>query len=518
MPASMSGALRVVVPALLLVVPVAVARAQDAPLWKEAFPTKIEGYDFSPIGSVVVQFKAGLLALDAATGKHLWSRPEVTKHVPIGGTPFCVAETAAGSSIIDLETGQDRWKLSSLGLTAVKGTIPLPSRGFVLVYGEAAGSRHTLVAARYESGDVLWKQAELYTAPAFASKVHKIKYGRSLLDTDTTVVLDPTEDGLIRLDLATGKLLWRLGKTELDGEDNFDGFTAAEGRIFAVYGRKLLAVDGNEGKVVWAMKEKLRTPVVQLASTPHGLVIRGAYNVDDNGRHSWRPYLMLLDPATGTSKWTTENTDFKGRSAFVREEDRLTIALKKGLATYELPSGKVLESFTLPEFQGGEDPCCLERRKDGGWLISSSQNLRAVDAGGKPIYSLYLKAPGASFMAKLASTALQLAAGVASYAAAGPGGTYFVPGNRTLTARFKATVDAEHLTYVFTEDDNPDAKPTKFRLARIDKETGKEVARLHFTDRAPSYRLDPATGLVVVFDDGALFGMRFPAPSAGTEF
>ena len=518
MTAWMSGARRVVIAFLLLLVSLTIAKAQDPPLWKETFSTKIESYDFTSIGSMLVQFKTGLLAIDPETGKHLWSRPEVTNHVAITGTPFCLAETPAGYRIINLDSGLDRWQFSTLGLSSVKGTVHLPSRGLILAYGETTESRHMLVAARYESGDVIWKQAELYSAPAIASKVHKIKYGRPLLDTDGTVVLDPSEDGLIRLDLASGRLLWRLGKMELDGEDDFTGLMAADGGIFATYGKKLLAIDDNAGKVMWTMKSKLPTPVFQMLSTPQGVIIRGAYNVDGNGKASWHPYVALLDSTTGATKWTTDKTDFKGRSSFLLEDNSLTIALEKGVASYDLSSGKVTASFSMTEFAGGEDPCCLERRKDGGLLISSSQNLRAFDKNGKPIYSVYLKAPGASFLAKLATTALQVAVGAASYAAASPGGVYYVPGNPVLTARFKATVDAEHLTYIFTEDSDPNAKPTKFRLARVDKETGKENARLYFTDRAPSYRLDPASGLVVVFDDGTLFAMRFPKSPSGTEF
>ena len=48
-----------------------------------------------------------------------------------------------------------------------------------------------------------------------------------------------------------------------------------------------------------------------------------------------------------------------------------------------------------------------------------------------------------------------------------------------------------------------------FSLVRIDRETGKETGRLWFTDRSPSFRLDPATGVAVVFEDNAFFALRF---------
>jgi outer membrane protein assembly factor BamB len=421
-----------------------------------------------------------------------------------------VTETATGQTVIDLESGQDRWKLSSLGFSSVKGIVHLPERDLMLVFGETSESRHVMVAARYETGEVLWKQPGLYSTPVLASRAQKIKYGRRISDTENTVVLDPTDDGLTRLDLRSGQLLWRIAKTDLDGEDDFSALSAADGRIYASYDRKILAIDAETGKVLWIRKEKLPTPVFQVASTSQGLLLRGAYNLDGNGRASWHPYLALLDAATGATKWTTEKTEFQARSSFLLEDNAIVIALEKAVATYDLASGKVRNSVSMPEFTGGEDPCCLQRFEGGRLLVWSSQNLRMFDQSGKPLYSVYLKAPGASLLAKVATTALVLAVSSASYAAASPGGLYYLPTRfPTLTARYRATVDAERFTYIFTEDPEPDAKPTRFSLVRIDKETGKQTGRLWFADRSPSFRLDPATGIAVVFEDDALFAVRF---------
>jgi hypothetical protein len=74
-------------------------------------------------------------------------------------------------------------------------------------------------------------------------------------------------------------------------------------------------------------------------------------------------------------------------------------------------------------------------------------------------------------------------------------------------------VNAQRFTYIFTEDPDPHATPTRFSLVRIDKETGKETGRLHFKDRRPSFQLDPATGVIVAFEDDAFYAMRFgPVP------
>jgi outer membrane protein assembly factor BamB len=497
--------------ALAVAVFVSAAHAQTPPLWRETLSAKAVAFDFTPFGSVVVQLKSGLFAVDPETGKHIWSRPDVTEHTIVSETPFAIVTTAAGQAVIDLESGQDRWKLASLGFSSVKGFVHLQPADLLLVYGEAPESAHMLIAARYKSGEIVWKQAALYATADLLPKARKIQYGAHILDTDRTVVLDPTNDGLIRLDLRSGELLWRIPENALDSGGDPLAMFIADGRIFGSHGRRLLAVSADEGKVIWTRKEKFPSAVAQLASTPEGLLVRGGGTVDTRGEASGEPYLALLDPATGTTKWTTEKTKFHGRSFFLVEDNAVVIALKEGVATYDLASGKTLSSTTLPKFSGNEDPCCLERFEGGRLLMWSSQNLRMLDSAGNPIYSIYFKAPGASFMAKLATVAVQAAvAGAVGAATSSP--VLYVPSSPIMTAKYKATIDARRFTYVFTE--SPGQGSTKFALVRIDKETGKETGRLWFAERSPSYRLDPASGIAVVIEDDGLFAIRFPPPAS----
>ena len=493
---------------LTIVLVVSAAPAQEAPLWRNVVSAHVERYDFSPLGSLLVQLKmSGLVAMDPQTGKHLWSRPDVSEYEIVPGVPFLLVKAVTGAKMIDLESGQDRWDASRLGLSSIKGYAHLSRQNLMLVHGETAESPHVMVAARYESGEVLWRQGGLYATPALAAKARKM-YPHVLPDTENTVVLDPTEDGLIRLDIRSGQLLWRIAKSELGGEEDFSTLFGADGRVYAAYKKRLLAIDAENGKVLWFRKENFRAPVIQLASTPQGVLLRGLY---DDERGLWRPFLALLDPATGQTKWTTENSEFHGRSFFVVEDNTVVIALKAGIATYDLASGKVIKSLAMRELGGGEDPCCLRRYPDKRLLVWSTQNLRMFDESGVPVYSIYLKAPGASFLAKFASAALIGAAiGAAGYAG-GPG-VLPTAASRTLAARYDATVNAERFTYLFTENSETASTSPRFSLVRIDKETGRETGRLPFAVRSPSFQVDPATGIVVVLDNNALFAMRFPTP------
>jgi hypothetical protein len=131
-----------------------------------------------------------------------------------------------------------------------------------------------------------------------------------------------------------------------------------------------------------------------------------------------------------------------------------------------------------------------------------------LDSAGKLAYSVYLKAPGASFLAKLAVVAAAAAATGAGAAMAGPGGFYsiYTP-NSAVFQKFKSSTSAKNYMYIFMEEAGTD--PARFALVRLDKSTGKDTGRLKFTDRSPAFRLDRETGAVVVADGSTLVGLRF---------
>jgi outer membrane protein assembly factor BamB len=499
---------------LLVLIPTSVARAQERPLWTEPLQERVQAFDTTGVGSVIVQLKTSAFAIDAESGKRLWTRADVLEYELVRGTPFVVFVTPKGRSVADLASGRDLWSLNALALTAVKGLIHLPSAGTVLVYGTGPASPHTLVAARYETGEVLWQQVSLFSDPAVAPKAAKIQYRTYYLDTPSTIVLDPTEDGLLRLDLQTGRVLWRIAQPQLPSKGDRILLFPADDHILVAHGKQLFAVNHRDGALAWIRKQKLPSPVAQAALTSSGLLVRGAANVDRKGRVSWRPYLALLDARTGTTRWTTEGVKFNGRSEFFLEESRVVIGLSTGVAEYDLATGAVLRTHSMPEFDGGEHPCCLERDAEGRLRIWSSQNLRLFDAQGTPIYSVYLKAPGASFLAKLATVAVAAAATSASMAAAGPGGFYTVyspgPGSALFT-KYKATTTTDRFSYIFTEE--PGTHPGRFALVRVDKNTGKDTGRLKFTDRSPTLRVEPLSGIVIVAGEDALHARTFPPAS-----
>ena len=179
-------------------------RRETPPAWKERLPADVEAFSFAPTGAVLVQLKTGLFAAEPETGAHVWrgGRPRLSL---VAGTPFAIFTTAAGRTVAGVESGKDRWSLASLGFSSIKGMVHLPAVDLLLVYGVTPQSSHTLVACRYGSGERVWTQTTLYADPALAIQGVEVEYRTWMLDGDSSVVLDPSHDGLIRLDCKTGQ-------------------------------------------------------------------------------------------------------------------------------------------------------------------------------------------------------------------------------------------------------------------------------------------------------------------------
>ena len=69
------------------------ADAQEAPMWRETLAATVESYDFSALGSVLVQLKTGgPIAIDPETGKRVWSRPNVSEYDLDSRAPFLLQQ------------------------------------------------------------------------------------------------------------------------------------------------------------------------------------------------------------------------------------------------------------------------------------------------------------------------------------------------------------------------------------------------------------------------------------------
>lgn len=495
---------------LVIAVPEPELLGQQAHAWKHDLGGRPVGVELTPFSTVVVELKTGgVSAFHTATGDRVWSRPQSSSFQRIAGLPYALVTQAGSTTVIDLETGEDRWSMSRLTLTSRTGFISLPAKNLLLVYGASPGAAHTLVGVNAETGEELWQNTSLYAHGALAQKAAKIRYLTYLQDTPSSVLIDPSDDGLLRLDLESGRLIWRTPDDVLKSGRHPLALFFGPDVVYAAHDRRLFAVAPADGRLLWR-KEKLPVAPAQVEATEAGLLIRGSHTFDNKGRTKWRPFLALLDPSTGATTWTTEKTKFEGRSPFLVEGNAVVVATKASVITFDLATGKPAHVRPMPELEGGEAACCIERRADGRLMITASQNVRMIGATGTVDYSTYFKAPGASFLSKFATVALAVVASSASMGLAGPGGMYstYSPNASVFTRRFKATTNADQYLYVFTEESG--SRADRFVLVRLDKESGKDTGRLRFSDRSPNFRVDPATGDVIVVDGSTIAGLKFP--------
>jgi outer membrane protein assembly factor BamB len=480
------------------------AGAADAPVWNYRSPSKIVYVEVTPLGSLAVTTAAGLTVLDPASGVPQWSRSDVRGLDVIEDTPFGVARLANGAEIVQLETGKTKWRFADAGVNGIGGFVALPKSG-LLILVDFSGQVPALVGADLETGTVRWKQQAAVNA-AVVTKAGKSfdlsPYHTPLQDTDSTIVIYPSHGGPVRLHLGSGQILWRAqGWGERGGSDlSFIGVPPPQivrdgDLLFFPYDRRLLALDANDGHIVWDHAEKFQSEVVQMETCAQGLFVRG----------EGKPFLRMLDRASGREVWVVPFKKLAPVGPFVIRGENAYAAGEKTVAEITLATGDT-RNLAAFKFEGKELP--FVELSDTGLLLASSQNLCALDSTGAERYHLYLKAPGASFLGKLASTTLIMAFNVASVGYAGPSASV-ITNNPILSMRFHASVNARNFAYIFTgEPDNAGRKG--FSLVRVDKRTGVETGRLWMDNRSPDFRLDAISGTAyVVRDDLEISALRY---------
>lgn len=474
-------------------------------LWTRAFDHDVGRLVLADCGAVIAETPQGLMSLDLATGRTRWIRAEITKLERVPDGRHALVPLDGIVVIVDLETGRNRWSTGGLTFTSVRGVIPVADLGVVLVFGASAQSAHTLMAVDLHSGEVRWRQDGLYAHGFKTDDVRDVTYSNRQppLVAERLLVLDPTHDGLIALDAATGDLLWRTTKKMLEEPgaraEGSAGLLVADGRVFVPHGKMLSALSATDGRLLWRSAQNLPSRVAQMELTPEGLLVRGSHEIR-NREVKWHPYLMLLDPVSGAIRWSTTALPKKydGRSPFLVENDRVVVALEEGLTSFDLATGAPGPLTSMREFRGSEVPLRLERLAGGRFLLASSQNARVLDLAGHVIYERYYSAPGPGTAEKVGW--MTLFAAVAATGITPPIAEFF--------ARYKETASAGPHLFMLTDDPDPSGREG-VSLVRIEKATGQETGRVWFTTRSPKYDLDPDAGLVVAADGSLLTVSRF---------
>lgn len=489
--------------------------AQSRPVWHHQLPAEIKGARVFPNGHLGVFTDSGLVVLGAEDGRERWRAPGVCCYQGRELAAVGVLWGRDSAAVADLDQGRTLWILQrSVPIDTFAGFHLVPERNLLLGYGGVGDSGYRVVAASLDSGVVRWQQDTLFRRVRNLRKqrdqIALAEWQPPLFDSDSTVVIFPTRGGAMRLDTRTGALLWRLDSlAEVEPPFARAGYArmvadSAAGVVLLPYEQRLMAVRASDGRVLWN-RGKFPSRLAEVEVTPHGYLVRGYYK-GEKPSTSVKPFLDLLDPGTGESRWGPKVRGIDDASAMLVSGDTVWLASKRWLLSMALPRGELRERTRL-SLKGDELPAAIEEH-DGAFVLLSPHNLLGVERDGRVRWQRHYPAPGSSFLSKVIGATLLV--GTAALAHAHGYQPIYVPGPKPVAdLRYARALAARRYVHILTGA--KDTAGTKgFSVVRVEKTSGEEVGRVWVNDRSPDYLVDGAAGLLYLLrDERTVEALRF---------
>lgn len=180
--------------------------------------------------------KSRLIALNATTGKVLWTMPRTGEGSPVVFAPglMFVSMKPYTLSALDLKTRNVKWT-ATFGKAATEQMIDSGQVEAAVVANGCvvANCEHVTYSLDAKSGRALWKEPASYVFHAG-------------LATTGGVVWVPSNNGSVGRDVRSGKVLWRAG----GGISDFSG--VMKGRFVGLQAGKVVCIDPRSGKTLWS--------------------------------------------------------------------------------------------------------------------------------------------------------------------------------------------------------------------------------------------------------------------------
>ncbi len=432
--------------------------------WTAEAPGAVKWSRMTLAGTYVFATGKALCAIDSASGKLLWSRPEFASVLEfnveeVPGLPLLFVAQNSGRfsnssqlTALHLETGQNVWQTEKLKghLIDLVGHAPA---GLVVAFSKEVGAaaKSALDYSAYDlaNGAEIFQgrindQADLYPNEKTSKMMPRFDLNGHAQPAFDDTAMYVAYSGLHKIDLASGKLLWgsKFDVTEGSFKKTNSSPVLAGGTVYSSAKGVIRAFDRNSGALKWTSKD-FGASVPEITVSGGAVIARmgGTYfNAGSREYELKKPLgIVALDAASGQLRWRYDDAKDSTTNMYFHEPSKtVIIADSRSLVGLDVTaSGKPREAFRVPlEFKArssggkkaakmagkfalggirgmaakdssGEDyPLALVPRSGGSLVVRAKQHLLAFDpAARKVLWGVEYKAPGLSGWQKIATTA-----------------------------------------------------------------------------------------------------------------
>lgn len=302
------------------------------------------------------------------------------------------------------------------------------------------------------------------------------------------------------LSAATGDDLWQKAPKTKGYVQHF--YIMDDGILFGIQQGGINKIS-FDGKTLFKKPLKTGENILTMASTPQGLI----YITSEDAN--------IVNLETGEQVWS-KPLKYKRADAVSSDYDaannRYLISADEDLFAVDANTGEVT-TLAESKFDGKEDPTGVEVR-DGGILLTSSQNMMLLDWDGQTNWHEYYRAPGKSAFGAILMGVIAVATAAtatAAYAEANRNrnrlGNYTSRGENyanlgdgmamasgasvaEMLKRFKATAATANARFVLTKLEDG------VGLVKLNKDTGAMEKEIVLKDKKPEYEVDEIGGVL----------------------
>ncbi|MCB1024002.1 MAG: PQQ-binding-like beta-propeller repeat protein, partial [Acidobacteria bacterium] len=339
-------------------------------------------------GNLMVGQDSGIVMLEGATGKTLWTRKDLGKideaeFTELEGTPIVLISDNSGwaqrktkLTAIDDQTGETIWETEKMLGYTVQVT-PVYEKDMLIFLtirdNRQKKDKPDIFALRMSTGELLWQnefteKVDLYGVEKKKNSGAKAMFLGSggggsdrfdlsgenppMVDEDSIYM---TYAGLHRFNLLDGKLVWKSVYDVTDGSlKNTNGQAISEGDTIYTSAKGIIrAIDKNSGAIKWTTKDFGKGGIAEMQL--HGDVIYGRMGGQffSGKKGEWLEKgpvgVVAINKTTGDTNWIYKDADESITNMIVLpDQNILLVADKKNLIGLDLSSsGKVKEAYKI---------------------------------------------------------------------------------------------------------------------------------------------------------------------------